>query len=81
MMRAMRKANRKSKITAPHTVRLRKDQIEDFKNLPDGVNPSVLVRALLDAYKDGVVILDGFIALEMARTERALESTHFQRGD
>ena len=78
----MRSKSRKSKLTRPLTVRLRKDQIEDvIDKLQEPVNASVLVRALLDAYKDGVVILDAFLANELARTERALESTHFQRGD
>lgn len=75
------RSSRKSSLTKPLTVRLRKDQIKFIKEQPAELNASVLVRALLDAYRDGVVILDAFLAQEMARTERAMESTHFQRGD
>jgi hypothetical protein len=77
----MRKPNRKSNLTAPLTVRLRKDQIEDIKKLPDGVNASVLVRALIDAYIDGDLAVEAFLAQEVKRTERALEGTYFQRGE
>ena len=69
---------RPSSITTPATFRILIEHSEKLSELrtKHGLNPSVLMRILLDAYFDGVIPqADERIAQEIARTAGTLAAT------